>query len=150
MSISPGFTAEEIVEFVTEYHRQPWGRKGAWLAERGWSKDRMRRWQSAMFDGDLDRGLIPREGGVRTAQGKRISMAKQRDARIARDEAEIARLQARVDELEANNDVLSKANDALGKAIGLLHERNVNEPDATPMIQDLDDSSTSTMNSSQR
>ncbi len=143
MSISPGFTTEEIVEFVAEYHRQPWGQKGAWLADKGLSSERLRRWQSALFDGDLDRGLIPREGGVRTPQGKRISMAKQRDARIARDEAEIARLQARVRELEATND-------ALGKAIGLLHERNVNEPDAAPTIQDLDDSSSSRTNSSQR
>jgi hypothetical protein len=135
VSISPGFTTEEIVEFVAEYHRQPWGQKGSWLAEKGFSSDRMRRWQSALFDGDLDRGLIPREGGPRTAQGKRISMAKQRDARIARDEAEIARLHARVRELEASND-------ALGKAIGLLHEMNVPEPDATPTITDLDDSST--------
>lgn len=141
MSISPGFTAAEIEEFVYEYHRQPWGRKGAWLADRGVSHDRLRRWQATVFDGDLDRGLIPREGGVSTPQGKRISMAKQRDARIVRDEAELARLQARVRELEASNE-------ALGKAIGLLHEMNVHEPDATPTIHDLDDSSTPRTNSS--
>jgi hypothetical protein len=141
VSISPGFTTEEIVEFVAEYHRQPWGQKGSWLAERGLSNDRLRRWQSALFDGDLDRGLIPREGGVRTPQGKRISMAKQRDARIARDEAELAHLRARVRELEASND-------ALGKAIGLLHEMNGQEPDATPTIHDLDDSSTPRTDSS--
>ena len=127
MSIGPGFTSEEIVEFVAEYHRQPWGQKGSWLAEKGFSSHRLRRWQLAVFDGDLDRGLVPREGGVRTPQGKRISMAKQRDARIARDEAEITRLRARVRELEASNE-------ALGKAIGLLHERNVNEPDVIPTI----------------
>jgi hypothetical protein len=141
VSISPGFTTEEIVEFVAEYHRQPRGQKGVWLTDRGLSKDRMRRWQSAVFDGDLDRGLIPREGGVSTPSGKRISMAKQRDARIARDEVEIARLQARVRELET-------ANDALGKAIGLLHEMNAHEPDATPTTKDLDDSSTSRTDSS--
>ncbi|ULN43378.1 hypothetical protein MI149_10070 [Mycolicibacterium crocinum] len=141
VSISPGFSTEEVVELVAEYHRQPWGQKGVWLAEKGFSSDRMRRWQSALFDGDLDRGLVPREGGRRTPQGKRISMAKQRDARIARDEAEIARLQARVRELEASNELL-------GKAIGLLHEMNVNEPDVAPTIQDLDDSSTSRTDSS--
>lgn len=141
MSISPGFTTEEIVEFVAEYHRQPWGQKGAWLADRGVSKDRLRRLQSAVFDGDLDRGLIPRDSGVGTPAVKRSSMAKQRDARIARDEAEIVRLQARVRELEATNDVL-------GKAIGLLHEMNVPEPDATPKTNDPDDSSTSTTDSS--
>lgn len=141
MSISPGFTTQEIVEFVAEYHRQPWGQKGVWLAARGVSGDRLRRWQSALFDGDLDRGLIPREGEVRTPQGKRISMAKQRDSRIAHSEAEVERLQARVRELEA-------ANDALGKAIGLLHDRNVLESDAAPTMTDLDDSSTSRTDSS--
>ena len=140
MSISPGFTTEEIVEFVAECH-QPWGQKGGWLAEKGLSKDRLRRWQSAVFDGDLDRGLIRREGGVSTPQGKRISMARKRDARIARSDADVARLQARVRELEASNE-------AWGKVIGLLHELNVHGPDATPTIQDLDDSSTSRTDSS--
>lgn len=141
MSISPGFTTEEIGELVAEYYRQPWGQKGVWLAGRGLSKDRMRRWQSAVFDGDLDRGLIPREGGVSTPLEKRMWMARQRDERIARDEVEIARLQARVRELETTND-------ALGKAIGLLHEMNAHEPDTAPTINDLDDSSTSRTDSS--
>ena len=141
MSISPGFTVAEIVEFVHEYHRQPRGQKGAWLAERGISHDRLRRWQSALFDGDLDRGLIPREGGVRTSPGKRISMARQRDAQIARNEADLSRLQARVRELEATNE-------ALGKAIGLLHANSEQEPDAAPPTSDPSDSSTSRTDSS--
>lgn len=141
MSISPGFTATEIVEFVHEYHRQPWGQKGAWLAAQGVSHERLRRWQSTVFDGDLDRGLIPRKGGVTTPQGKRISMARKRDDQIARNEAEVARLQARVRELEA-------ANEALGKAIGLLHEMNAQEPDAALQTHDPDDSSTSRTDSS--
>jgi hypothetical protein len=131
----------EIVEFVHEYHRQPWGHKGAWLADRGISHDRLRRWQSALFDGDLDRGLIPREGGVRTSPGKRISMARRRDTQIAQNEADLARLQGRVRELEA-------ANEALGKAIGLLHEMNAQEPDAAPVTSDPSDSSTSRTGSS--
>ena len=141
MSISPGFTSAEIVEFVHAYHRQPRGQKGLWLADRGISHDRLRRWQSAVFDGDVDRGLIPREGGVTTSPGKRISMARQRDAQIARNDAELARLRARVGELEATND-------ALGKAIGLLHEMNVHEPDATPPTSGPEDSSTSRTDSS--
>ena len=68
-------------------------------------------------------------------------MARQRDAQIARNEAEVARLQARVRELEATND-------ALGKAIGLLHEMNAQEPDATPQTSDSGDSSTSRTDSS--
>ena len=141
MSISAGFTSAEIVEFVHEYHRQSRGQKGRWLADRGISHDRLRRWQSAVFDGDLDRGLIPREGGVTTSPGKRISMARQRDAQIAGNEAELARLRARVGELEATND-------ALGKAIGLLHARNVHEPDAAPPTSGPEDSSTSRTDSS--
>jgi hypothetical protein len=101
----------------------------------------LRRWQSALFDGDLDRGLIPREGGVRTAPGKRISMARQRDAQIARNDADLARLQARVRELEATNE-------ALGKAIGLLHANSEQEPDAAPRTSDPSDSSTSRTDSS--
>lgn len=73
---------------------------------------------------------------------KRRAMAKAEDVLRRRDEAELAQLRARVRELEATNE-------ALGKAIGLLHEMNVPEPDATPMIQNLDDSSTSRTDSSQ-
>ena len=32
MSISAGFTTEEIREFVNEYEVQRYGQKGAWLA----------------------------------------------------------------------------------------------------------------------
>ncbi|PRC62737.1 hypothetical protein C6A85_01485, partial [Mycobacterium sp. ITM-2017-0098] len=66
--------------------------------------------------GDLDRGLIPREGGEMTVPpALRNALAKVDAARQDRDEAELARLRARVVELEATNEVL-------GKAIGLLPE----------------------------
>ncbi|MGB3354939.1 MAG: hypothetical protein WBB00_19485 [Mycobacterium sp.] len=71
----------------------------------------------------------------------RNALAKVDAARQARDEAELARLRARVGELEATNEVL-------GKAIGLLHERNAQEPDEAPPTNDPDDSSTSRTNSS--
>jgi hypothetical protein len=120
---------------VVEYQLVPHGQKGPWLAARGVSNRQFRRWQAAVFDGDLDRGLIPREARAMTIPpAKRRALAKAEDAKQARDDAELARLQARVRELEA-------VNEALGKAIGLLHERNVEEPDAAPTIQDLDDSS---------
>lgn len=142
MSISAGFTAVEIVEFVHEYHRQPYGQKAQWLAGRGVKYHRLARWRATVFDGDLDRGLIPREGsGVTTPPEKRTSLTKARAAEVAAHEAERARLQARVRELEATNE-------ALGKAIGLLHERNAQEPDATPTSSDPCDSSSSTTNSS--
>jgi hypothetical protein len=142
MSISPGFSPAEIRELVVEYQLVPHGQKGPWLAAQGVSNRQFRRWQAAVFDGDLDRGLIPREGGAMTVPpAKRKALAKAEDARQARDDAELARLRARVHELEATNE-------ALGKAIGLLHEMNVHEPDATPTMTDLDDSSTPRTDSS--
>ncbi len=72
---------------------------------------------------------------------KRTALAKADAAKQDRDEAELAHLRARVRELEATNE-------ALGKAIGLLHEMNVEEPDAAPTTTDLDDSSPPRTNSS--
>jgi hypothetical protein len=141
VSISPGFTAVEIVELVHEYHVQPHGQKALWLSSQGLTYHRLRRWREAIFEGDLDRGLIPRDGGgVTTPPVKRTALAKTRAAEVARHEAELTRLQARVRELE-------QTNEALGKAIGLLHARSEEEPDATP-TNDPGDSSTPKTNSS--
>jgi hypothetical protein len=71
---------------------------------------------------------------------KRTALAKTRAAEVDRHEAELARLQARVRELE-------QTNEALGKAIGLLHARSEEEPDAIP-TNDPGDSSTPKTNSS--
>jgi len=147
MSISPGLTAAEIREFVDAYHLQPHGQKSVWLAAQGVSYHRLRRWRAAVFDGDVDRGLIPRQGGgVTVPPGKRAAVSKARTAE--RKDAELARLQARVDELEQGNETLAKANDALGKAIGLLHAMNEQEPDAAPTTNDPNDSSPPRTNSS--
>jgi hypothetical protein len=142
MSISPGFTSAEIREFVVGYHLLPHGQKGSWRAAQGVSVRQLRRWEATVFAGDLDRGLIPREGeGVTIPPAKRTAMAMAQTAKQDRDEAELARLQARVRELEHTNE-------ALGKAIGLLHEMNAQEPDAAPTTSDPDDSSTPRTNSS--
>jgi transposase-like protein len=134
LSITAGFTAAEIVEFVYEYQRKPHGQKACWLAGQGVTSHQLRRWRAAVFDGDLDRGLIPRDGGVMSSPTERSALA--REAEIARRDAELARLQARVRELE-------QTNEALGKAIGLLHARNEEEPDAAPTTNDPSVSSTS-------
>lgn len=124
MSISPGFTAAEIREFVVEYHLLPHGQKGLWRAAQGVSVRQLKRWQAAVFDGDLDRGLIPREGVAMTVSpAKRTAAAMAAAAKQDREDDELARLRARVGELEATNE-------ALGKAIGLLHALNAHEPDA--------------------
>jgi hypothetical protein len=134
MSISPGFTSAEIREFVVEYHLLPHGQKGMWRAAQGVSVRQLKRWEAAVFAGDLDRGLIPREGmGVMVPPAKRAAVAMAAAAKKDREDDELTRLRARVGELEATNE-------ALGKAIGLLHAMNAEEPGAAPTISDLDDS----------
>lgn len=121
-----GFTVDEIVEFVHEYEVQRYGTRRAWLVEHGISNSRMGRWRAGVFAGDLDRGLIPREGDpMNVPSGKRRALAASRAKEISDHDAEVARLEARVKELE-------EVNAALGKAIGLLHQMSEQEPDATP------------------
>ena len=134
MSISPGFNAAEIREFVHEYQGVPHGRKGPWLAERKVSRGTFRRWCDAVYAGDLERGLIPREGSHMTVPpGKRTALEKTRAAEHAAHEAEVAQLSKRVRELEDTNK-------ALGKAIGLLHAMSEEEPADTPKTPDPSDS----------
>lgn len=129
-----GFSAEEIREFVLEYETLPYGMKSAWLAARGVPHMRLRRWRAAVFEGDLDRGLIPREGIPMTIPtGERRAIARRRAQEQAAHEVEVARLEARVQELEATNALL-------GKAIGLLHQMNEQEPDANPTRSDRSNS----------
>jgi len=124
VTVSSGFTAVEIRERVHEYQLLRHGQKGSWLAERGISPERMRRWRNAVYEGDLDRGLVPRDGGAMTVPpGRRTALEKARAAERAAQEAEVARLTARVQELE-------QTNEALGKAIGLLHALSGQEPGA--------------------
>jgi hypothetical protein len=134
MTVGAGFTADEIREFVHEYELQAYGTKLAWLAGSGVSYDRLRAWRSAVFEGDLERGLVPRKGMPMTIhQGGRRALERQRAGERAAQEAEVARLSARVEELEG-------INAALGKAIGLLHQLSEQEPDASPTTSDRSDS----------
>ena len=95
MTVSVGLTAAEIREFVHEYQVQPYGQKMSWLAAQGVSMRRLRRWQAAVFEGDLDRGLVPREGsGMTVPPGKRTALEKTRAAERAAHEAEVATLSA--------------------------------------------------------
>lgn len=127
MSIRAGFTVEEIRELVFEYEVLVHGQKVSWLAARGLSYNTLSRWRSAVFGGDLDRGLVPREaGGMTGSAEERAAVVHQRreakrEAERAEHEAQVAALTARVRELE-------ETNQALGKAIGLLHALNEQEP----------------------
>lgn len=129
MTVTRGFTAGEIREFVHEYHLQPHGKKAGWLAAQGVSYYQLRRWREAVFDGDVERGLEPRHSShVKTPAPKRTAFERARAAERAAQEAEVERLNARIWQLE-------QANEALGKAIGLLHEMHGDEPDETPTTQ---------------
>lgn len=131
MSIGAGFSSAEIVELVFAFEALPYGRKQRWLAEQGISRRRLARWRQAVYAGDLDLGLIPREGDpMDVPSGKRRAVSAQRAKEQAEHGAEVARLQARVKELE-------DVNAALGKAIGLLHQLSEQEPDASPPTTDL-------------
>jgi hypothetical protein len=142
MSISPGFSPAEIRELVVEYQLLPRGQKGPYLAAQGVSNRQFRRWQATVFGGDLDRGLIPREGeGMTVPPAQRRALANADAAKRDRDEAELIRLRARVGELE-------QTNEALGKAIGLLHSLSEQGPDAPPTINDPETSSTPKTDSS--
>jgi len=123
MSLGAGFTAEQIRQFVHDYHVTPFGGKGAWLASTGVSYDRLQVWRAAVFEGDVETGLIPRQGSPMTIPpGKRTGLEKQRAREHAAHEAQIATLNSRVRELEETNAVL-------GKAIGLLHSMSEQEPE---------------------
>jgi hypothetical protein len=122
VSITPGFTAAEIRELVHEYQLQPHGQKAIWLRERGLTYERLIKWRKAVFGGNLDRGLVPRQArGMTLPPRQRTELEKQRAAERAAQKAETERLQARIRELE-------ETNAALGKAIGLLHQMSEQEP----------------------
>ena len=119
---TPGYTRDEIREYVHEYHLQAHGTKQAWLARQSFSPQQFKRWRKALFEGDLDRNLIPREhGGMTRTRGEWTAFEKARARELAEHETEVEQLKKRIHELEGTND-------ALGKAIGLLHGLNVSEP----------------------
>ncbi|MGO1508444.1 MAG: hypothetical protein ACTH07_10225 [Microbacterium sp.] len=133
MSLSPGFTSAQIRGFVFEYQRQRYGTKKDWLARQPFSKAQFMRWQKAVFNGDLERGLVPRDAGGMSPRRKRELVELSADQLRAHHEAEVAMLNERIRQLEGTND-------ALGKAIGLLHVLREEEPDETPETSDQNDS----------
>jgi len=138
---TPGYTRDEIREYVHEYHLQAHGTKQAWLARQSFSPYQFARWRKALFEGDLDRNLIPREhGGMTRTRGEWTAFEKARAKELAEHESEVEQLKKRIHELEGTND-------ALGKAIGLLHGLNVSESDAKTMIKPEDSSTRRTSSS---
>jgi hypothetical protein len=137
MSITPGFTTEEIRQFVQEYLDLPHGQKKAWLQGKAFTADQFRRWRAAYLAGDLDRGLVPRSAGGRQ-QGvfaRARAVEQELAAERAKHAAELARRDEQIATLEAGNV-------ALGKAIGLLQIRQQQEPGAGTSISSDDSSKT--------
>ena len=133
--LSAEFTGEQIREMVFEYCRLPYGQHGPWMvAHPSTSRGMMTRWRTAVFDGDVDRGLVPRQTEPMNSQPKgRQGMVERRAIDKARHAEELALRDAQIRELKETNELL-------GKAIGLLHKLNVPEPTDTPTRPDRTDS----------
>ena len=121
MSITPGWTTQQIRDFVYEYERRPHGTKQALLEERGVSAGQLRRWQDTVFEGNLEEGLVPR------AEREKLSLEVRRQ--IARHDTVLL---VQIEKLETEVRELKEVNEALGKAIGLLHKLSEQEPGTCP------------------
>jgi transposase-like protein len=124
LSVGGFFTVEQQRELVHEYLCVPYGDKGRFLAERGITSHRFRRWRKQVFAGTLELGLVPRAGGmvsVEEAAGLKRLLDENRALReqLAADDSEHQRELAAKDEAL---DVQRRAVDALGKAIEILHQ----------------------------
>lgn len=120
-----GITREEIREYVHQYNLQPHGTRTAWLQQQPFARATFYRWNKMVFEGDLDRNLVPRDhGSMSTSPSQRSAFEQARAKEQAAYEAELKALRERVQQLEGTNE-------ALGKAIGLLHKLNEQEPAAS-------------------
>lgn len=122
MSLSPGFTEQEIIDAVEQYIALPWGTKTEWLSKQRFSRDQLQRWRAAYAGGDIGRSLVPRQ----TTSMDRVAVGRVRDL-----QQELAAVRAEADKLRAEVEALRDGNVALGKAIGFLHETFVHEPEAS-------------------
>ena len=120
--VTESFTPEQRRDIAVHYAGLKRGEKSAYAASLGLRPHQIRRWISALADGDLDNERFPRKTGAMTtrdiaeiARLKKIIAAK--DARISKLEDEVTKLQDGVNKWE-------KASDALGKAITVLHKMN--------------------------
>lgn len=124
-----GYTREEIREIMHQYYLQPYGTKQAWLAKHSIPAWKIQQWRKLVYEGDLDRNLIPRDhGSMSSTSSQRSAFEKARAKELAEHQQEVDRLQEQIRNLEG-------ANEALGKAIGLLHEMNAPESQ-TPLTND--------------
>lgn len=105
------FSAEEKRAHVLAYVQTPYGHKSHYLEAHSIGADAMKRWKSALADGDLAGGRVPRHTGEVT----------NRDVgEIRRLQGEVARLERERDEARLEARRMGRAADALGKAISVM------------------------------
>lgn len=152
MSGTFGFTVEEKRFHVLAYLGCVYGTKLQYLREQSVSYPQIRKWRAQMAAGTLEKGLVPRNLGLRAGEPNQELVAmdervKELEAEVARlkadHKAEIALLQRQAGEDQAGyEERIAQAEgvaDALGKAIALL-QRLTETQDATeedsPQLRD--------------
>lgn len=118
MSLTPGFTNDEIVDAVEEFLSLRHGEKTAWFVGKRFSEHQFRRWRLAYMAGTIDRGLVPRHASDVTNFGSNRIRELERELKRAR-----LKHAEEVGKLRAENEALQEGTVALGKAIGFLQEK---------------------------
>ena len=132
MSLTPGFTNDEIVEAVEEYLSIRHGEKAAWFDGKPFSEHQLRRWRLAYLAGTIDRSLVPRHASDVTNFGSNRIRELERELKQAR-----LKHAEELGKLRAENEALQEGTVALGKAIGFLQDRyDVQEPGAADRTDD--------------
>ena len=131
--VTESFTPEQRREIAVHYAGLKRGEKSAYAASLGLRPHQIRRWISALADGDLDNERFPRKTGAMTTRDiaeiarlkKIIADMKAEHARVdAAKDARISKLEGEVTKLQDGVNKWEKASDALGKAITVLHKMN--------------------------
>lgn len=138
MPVEGVYSVEEQRELVYEYLSVPHGGKGRFLAERGVSENRLRRWRAQVFADTLEHGLVPRVGGMVSVDesGALARLLAENQALREQMAAQQAEYQRQVDERDEELACQRRTVDALGKAIEILHpsgaSKNSGNDDAPP------------------
>lgn len=136
MSLTPGFSSEEIKGYVWEYLDLPQGSKEGWLEGKPFTRAQFRRWRRAFISGDMERGLVPRSSSRVSDMTRRAFDAERAlETERARHEKELKAVEvAHAAQLACRDEqirMLEAGNLALGKAFGLLQQMRDQEPGAS-------------------
>ena len=124
--VTESFTPEQRRDIAVHYAGLKRGEKSAYAASLGLRPHQIRRWISALADGDLDNERFPRKTGAMTTRDiAEIARLKKIIADMKAEHARVdAAKDARISKLEDEVNKWEKASDALGKAITVLHKMN--------------------------